>query len=40
MSTSDFAARYDRPALEWARRTGLEDGVEVSVQRSINADRN
>ena len=40
MRTSDFAARYKRLPLEWARRTSLEDGAEVSVSLSMNADRN
>jgi len=40
MSTSNFVARYERLPLEWVRRTGFEDGAEVSVQRSVNADRN
>jgi uncharacterized protein YndB with AHSA1/START domain len=39
MSTSNFVARYERLPLEWVRRTGFEDGAEVSVQRSVNADR-
>ena len=40
MSTSNFVARYERLPLEWAKRTSFEDGAEVSVQRSVNADRN
>jgi len=39
MSTSNLVARYERLPLEWVRRTGFEDGAEVSVQRSVNADR-
>ena len=40
MSTSNFVARYERLPLEWVRRGNFEDGVEVSVHRSVNADRN
>ena len=39
MSTSNFVARYERLPLEWVRRTNPEDTAEVSVQRSVNADR-
>jgi len=40
MSTSNFVARYERLPLEWAKRTSFEDGAKLSVQRSVNADRN
>lgn len=40
MSTSNFVARYERLPLEWVRRTSFEDGAEVNVHRSVNADRN
>ncbi|MBS1806325.1 MAG: SRPBCC domain-containing protein [Acidobacteria bacterium] len=39
MSTSNFVARYERLPLEWVKRTSFEDASEVSVQRSVNADR-
>lgn len=39
MSTSNFVARYERLPLEWVRRTSFEDAAEVTVQRSVNADR-
>jgi uncharacterized protein YndB with AHSA1/START domain len=40
MSTSNFVARYERLPLEWIRRGTLEDGAEVCVEKSVNADRN
>jgi len=40
MSTGNFVARYERLPMEWVRRTSFEDAVEVSVRRSVNADRN
>jgi uncharacterized protein YndB with AHSA1/START domain len=39
MSTSDFVARYERLPLEWVRRTSFEGGAEITVHRSVNADR-
>ena len=39
MSTSNFVARYERLPLEWVKRTSFEDAPEVSVHRSVNADR-
>ena len=40
MSTSNFVARYERLPLEWVRRSSFEEGAEVSVRMSVNADRN
>lgn len=39
MSTSELVARYERLPLEWVKRPGLDDGTEVTVQKSVNADR-
>ena len=39
MSTTNFVARYERLPLEWVKRTSFEEATEVSVQRSVNADR-
>jgi uncharacterized protein YndB with AHSA1/START domain len=39
MSTSNVVSHYERLPLEWVRRKRVDDGVEVSVRRSVNADR-
>jgi uncharacterized protein YndB with AHSA1/START domain len=39
MSTSNLIARYERLPLQWVRRTSFEGDAEVTIHRSVNADR-
>ena len=39
MSTSNLVARYERLPLQWVRRTSFEGEGEITVHRSVNADR-
>ena len=39
MSTSECVVGYERLRLEWAKGTSLDAGTEVSVRKSVNADR-
>ena len=39
MSTSNLVARYERLPLQWVRRTSFEGEAEITVHRSVNADR-
>jgi uncharacterized protein YndB with AHSA1/START domain len=40
MSTSNLVARYERLPLQWVRRTSFEGETEITVHKSVNADRN
>lgn len=39
MSTSEFVAGYQPLPLDWAKGTSLDKATEVSVWKSVNADR-
>jgi len=39
MSTSNLVARYERLPLQWVKRTSFEGEAELTVHRSVNADR-
>ena len=39
MSTSNLVARYERLPLQWVRRTSFEEEGDITVHRSVNADR-